>query len=129
MNRSLKAMTATVALLVAISPAALATCNPLSFSITPAQVQRGGTVTLTTHVQNCTSHNELVTVRYSILYGTSRILIGSATFPLGTGSSVTATRTFTVPVAAPTGTYTLRAAEFVGTTFVKSVSHTLTVTP
>jgi hypothetical protein len=129
MNRSLKAVAVTMALLVAISPAALAICNPLSFSITPSQVQRGGTVTLTTHVQNCSTHNELVTVRYSILYGSKSIFIGSATFPLSAGTGVTATRTFTIPTAAPTGTYTLRAAEFVGTTFVKSVSHTLTVTP
>jgi hypothetical protein len=131
---SLKTFSILAVLALGMSAAAFATCTPtnqLSLSVNPATVDRGDTVTISSGIHNCTTHNELVTVKYKLTIvtasGTNSIFLGSVTFPLAAGKSISESHTLFIPAIAPLAKYTIHGSATAGGISVGSASATLSL--
>jgi hypothetical protein len=115
-----------------LSAGAFAGCtsgSQISLSVHPSIADRGDTVTIASGIHNTTSHSELVTIKYQLKYSntTTSAFLGQVTFPIAAGKSISETRTFTIPTAAPLGAYSVKANAFASGVGVGSCSALLSL--
>ena len=130
-SSSIRSIAITLGVLIMIlAPAALlaAPCANLTVSVNPTVVARGGTVTITASINNCSSAEEVVKIKYSIsspyIPGT---VVGSVSFGLAAGETRTASVSFAIPSFVYPGNYTITATASSGAIVLATSSTTLTV--